>query len=182
MNSLTLIGLVLLAAGPATAQEKPEPPTPRRAPFVALRADVVVSRYQGEKKISSRPYSVTFHSGRQLSLRQGNEVPVAVATVDKESGPVTSFQYRNVGVNMELTAGVLEGGRYSVLIAVEDSSLLEDRNVAVPPQKPLNVPVFQTRNIRGNALMRDGESASFSMSDPVTGDVTKVDVTLHVQK
>jgi Flp pilus assembly secretin CpaC len=182
MNNLAWIGLALLATVPAAAQEKSE--TSPRSARTPLRADVVLSRYQGEKKISTRPYSVSFASGpgRAFTLRQGNEVPVAVSTTDKEGRDVTSFQYRNVGVNMEFSAEALDGGRYLLQTAVEDSSLLEDRNVTAGSQRTLNVPVFQTRNVRGQAVLRDGETVTSSMTDPVTGDVTKVDVTLHVQK
>ena len=43
--------------------------------------------------------------------------------------PATSFQYRNVGVNLKLTPRVSAGGEITLEVAAEFSLLGEDRNV-----------------------------------------------------
>ena len=107
--------LAVLAAPSSRAQDRPDAPKPetllderaraRKAPTL-LRALIGLTRYQGEKKVASVPYTVLLTSdSRKVRLRMGVEVPIAVATFAKEgdpkAGPVTSFQYRNVGTNID---------------------------------------------------------------------------------
>ncbi len=61
-----------------SAQVAPTPPPGSDTP---LQVQVVVSRYQGEKKISSLPYSLSVNpDGRKTSLRMGAEVPIVMTT------------------------------------------------------------------------------------------------------
>jgi len=109
-----------------------------------------------------------------------------VTTFDKpDQAPVTSFQYRNVGSNIECTAEALEGGRFELQINAEDSSLGETRSIgaSTAPDKQAKLPMFLTRNIHGTVVMRDGETVPmYSATDGATGEVTKLDVTLNVLK
>src|SRR5687767_1655843 len=60
---------------PAAAQ--PEKPAPPRPPQVPLKIQLVLSRYQGEKKLSSVPYLLWVTSNDQrTSLRMGVKIPV----------------------------------------------------------------------------------------------------------
>src|SRR5712664_3897430 len=61
-------------SGLIRAQEVPKGPVP-------LRVQVVISKYQGDKKISCLPYTVSVNSDRaRASLRMGGQVPI-VTTV-----------------------------------------------------------------------------------------------------
>lgn len=176
-----ILSLVLLAV-PAASQEKAEPPARPRT-VTSLRVQLVLSRYKGEQKLSSHPYMVTLINNQTTTLRHGTEVPIAVATFDKDQGPTTSFQYRNVGSYIECAAAALEDGRFDLMIAVEDSSVGETRNVGAANQRPMEAPMFLTRNVRGHVLVRDGETVPlYSATDGATGEVTKLDVTLSVLK
>src|SRR5687768_11510640 len=79
--------IVALAPGDVGAQGPPA-----KKPNVPLQVQVVMSRYQGEKKISSVPFTLSVNAntmqdggGRPSQLRMGARVPVprtAPVTVD----------------------------------------------------------------------------------------------------
>jgi general secretion pathway protein D len=103
--------------------------------------------------------------GKQTSLRIGTEVPIPVTTFTAQNtgaggnnsfAPATSFQYRNVGVNMELTPRVNSEGEITFdPLAAEFSLIGGDRDVG----GGLKVPEFLTRNVRGTLRIKDGETA-----------------------
>jgi general secretion pathway protein D len=103
--------------------------------------------------------------GKKTSLRIGTEVPIPVTTftASAQGGnqtflPATSFQYRNVGVNLELTPKVNAAGEIVLEINVEFSQIGDDRNVG-SEGNPLIVPTFLTRNVTGVLRVRDGETS-----------------------
>ena len=72
--------------------------------------------------------------------------------------PATSFQYKNVGVNLSLTPRVAASGDITLEFAAEFSIIGGSRNVG-SVQNPLFVPTFLTRNVTGVLRLRDGEAA-----------------------
>ncbi|MCC7126952.1 MAG: hypothetical protein IT178_19050 [Acidobacteria bacterium] len=106
----TLIGAALLTASVAAAQDRqagtpaapqaptqpatatPAPPrTSSSGPPVALEVQLVIARYQGDKRVSSLPYSLALVANRDSAdLNISSDVPVPSATVTPtrpESGP-----------------------------------------------------------------------------------------------
>ena len=172
----------LALAAPAAAQERPAPP--RQVP---LKLQVLVSRYQGEKKVSSMPYTlaVIANDNDKTSLRMGVEVPIptTVFSGGKEGAatiPMTSYNYRSVGTNIDCSAKSMEDGYYRLDLAVEDSSIfVSDKEPARVP----NTPSFRRFTSTFNLLLRDGQTAQHTTAtDPVSGEVLKIDVTLNVLK
>ena len=88
------------------SQEKPAPAAPKlaAAPVTPLKVSVVVSRFQGEKKLSSLPYTLSVNAGSRATLRMGAKVPVMMmmtANMPKDlpqGGPV---QYQDVGTSID---------------------------------------------------------------------------------
>jgi len=101
--------------------------------------------------------------GKKTSLRIGTEVPIPVTTFTATQAgtstfaPATSFNYKNVGINLELTPRVNPNGDISMDMDAEFSSIGADRNVGTG-QNPLNVPTFQTRKVTGTLRLHDGET------------------------
>lgn len=101
--------------------------------------------------------------GKQTTLRIGTEVPIPVTTFTATApgqgssfAPATSFQYKNVGINMELTPRVNAEGEVTFdPIAAEFSLIGGDRDVG----GGLRVPEFLTRTVRGTLRVKDGETA-----------------------
>jgi general secretion pathway protein D len=103
--------------------------------------------------------------GKKTSLKIGTEVPIPVTTftASAQGGnqtfvPATSFQYRNVGVNLELTPRVNASGDVLLELQAEFSLLGDDRNVG-STSNPLIVPTFLTRNVTGILRLHDGETS-----------------------
>ena len=206
MRVRLLSQVVLIAAivsFPVAAQVKPQAPPVQvmefqpapRAPAVAtaLKVTVVLSRYQGEKRVSSMPYVMGVTAGAtapgpKTTLRMGTDVPV-VTTVfggDGKSTPQSSYNYRNVGTNIDCTAWGEEttAGVFAVSLTITDSSIGLDASKKPNAQGLVpDIPSFRNFNSSFTALLRDGQTTQYtSATDPVTGEVMKIDVTLNVMK
>jgi hypothetical protein len=158
--------------------------------LVPLKLQIVVSRNMGEKKISSLPYTlwVTANHKGATSLRMGVEVPI-VQTVfggakDDASIARSSYSYRNVGTNIDCHATTAPEGAFSVGITLVDTAIQFDGKEGTRASGTMpGVPSFRNFTSNFNILLKDGQTAQYTAAtDPVTGEVLKVDVTLTVLK
>jgi hypothetical protein len=202
-----LMSLVMIAATaslPLSAQEKPAPapvvvdkilqsPSRREPPApIPLKVTVVLSRYQGEKRISSMPYSMGVTASGlgpapKTTLRMGVDVPVTTTVFGAEGkAPVASYQYRNIGTNIDCSASFesTAPGTFQLTFTVSDSSIgLDSSKKSDTPGVVPDIPSFRNFNSSFTALLRDGQTTQYtSATDPVTGDLMKIDVTLNVMK
>jgi hypothetical protein len=199
------VALALAAlASTGRAQETPKPDAamapesatsrPKKVP-VMLRVQITIARYQAERKLASVPYTLLLTTDdRKVRLRMGVEVPITVTSFaksdDAKAGAVTSFQYRNVGTNIDCWAEDRSGdGIFQVGLSVENSSIYSSteartttgglNETGLAPDRPM----FRTFNVSLNPTLRDGQSIqAVASTDPVTGEVVKIDVTLNVVK
>jgi hypothetical protein len=157
---------------------KAESSTERRSATTTLRVQLVITRFQGEKKVASLPYTfVVTAGGGRARMRMGVDTPIPMTSTSSDTGkPLTSFQYKNVGTNIDCTANDRGDGRYQLNIGVENSSALTGAGASVE-----GVPLFRRFETNLDPLMRDGQSVqTVASTDPVTGEVVKIDVTLNV--
>ncbi|MGH9322700.1 MAG: cohesin domain-containing protein [Vicinamibacteria bacterium] len=99
--------------------------------------------------------------GQPAELRLGQEIPIPVTSFVSQFGtpggvpttPVTSFQYRNVGVNVTITPKVYVDGEIELQLALETSSQLDTRIIG-----GIELPVFGLRNVNNVVRLRDGET------------------------
>jgi hypothetical protein len=156
--------------------------------------EVVISRFQGDKKVSSLPYALTVNATNQIGgpdlvnrapltqLRMGGDVPMPAmaqpAAPDGKPqvfGPVT---YQNVGTQIDCRARRLRNGQFEVWLSVADS--------AVAPTQggdALSLPVIRKFQSSNNLVLRDGQTRQFTAAtDRITGEMVRVDVTLRVVK
>ena len=94
--------------------------------------------------------------GQTAQARFGDQVPVPVTTFTAiASGgiaqqPITSFEYKNVGVNIDITPRVHQDGDVTLLLKLDISS------VGAPGYQSL--PTFNTRTVNSTIRLRDGET------------------------
>lgn len=167
---------VCATAGLATAQERQS---------TTIKVLITMSRYQGEKKISSTPFTLSITVDRpdsRGSVRVGSKIPVmmmAVPTVDGQKMPAAGpVQYQEVGTNIDCFATLVEGGLFKLMVTIDDTSVYTDEKAGKSDQPTL-------RSFRANNSMnlKDGQTGQFSTGiDKVTGEITKIDVTLTVVK
>lgn len=185
---LCLLGALCLPMQRVCAQEKSQEKakTEERAkPSVSVKVQIVFTEYDGDKRISSMPYSfMTIPDERvgglySASLRTGVRIPIEVDGKDQKT------TYMDVGSNIDCGVRSEEDGRFRVLLIFERSALYpnksseNERLVATPNGLPL-VRQFRTSE---NLILKDGQTSENIMStDPLNGHVIRVSVTINVQK
>jgi len=173
------------------AQEKGKSDEPAKANgseklVTPLRVQVVFSEFDGEKKISSLPYTILVNAddrGAPASMRMGLRVPIYTST-----GDTKQITYLDLGTNLDGRAEKADDGRFVLKLGVERSSAYSpdpDRKTASLGVKDLNSgqPVIQQFRTNVNLLIRDAQTIQSTVAtDPMTGHVVKVDVTMNVIK
>ena len=189
---ICVFALTSTAIASTQDKEKEKAPTPaaKAAPNpTPLKVQVVIGRYQGDKKISSMPYLLTMSVGNHANLRMGTRIPVMmisgmqdVKTPDgKPITPVGPVQYQDVGTNIDCSATPLDDGRFNLLISFEDTSVYPDEPAQSGAAK--GNPSFRSFRASNSMILRNGETGQFTTAtDKVTGETMKVDVTLTVMK
>jgi hypothetical protein len=175
---ISLVAVPLTAQAPAQAPAPP-PSTPAspsasgKTP-VPLKVLVVISRYEGDKKVSNLPYTIAVTANdRPGSLRMGSRIPIP--SQNGSVGP--GFTYQDVGTNIDCSAVSVDENRFKVDVSVSDSSVMERR------AGDGGIPTLRNLFINNTVVLKDGQSAQFtSAADKMTGEVVKVDVTLSVDK
>jgi hypothetical protein len=168
----------------AQAQEK-------SASATSLQLDVTISRYQGDKLVSSAPHTLMTAIGSgvgvpdRASLRSSLQVPmVSTTTTPAADGkPATTTQttrYQDIGTSIDSMIRSADGTRFSVWVSISDSSVYPEPS----PQKPLaGTPALRSFRSEHTSLLRDGQTTEFTAAtDKVTGEIVKVRVTLKVLK
>lgn len=199
IGTIGVVSLLIVAAVAAgqTAAKAPE----AQKPLIPLKVDVTFVEYDGAKKISSLPYVLSVNANDRFGqprtrLRMGLRIPISTG------GNPFQYQYQEVGTNVDCSAKSLEGNNFEVYLSVQRSSLYSPHNVSAhgalkefdadaspETNKESNnnsarsQPIFSSFSVDLNLLMRDGQTIQSTMAtDPVSGRVLKVDVTLHVVK
>jgi hypothetical protein len=175
--------LAIVMAPRAGAQSSGEQQSLGEAPPVTLKITVSISRWDGEKRISNAPYvlmAVPSYGkraeagvdGDSTSMQIGSQVPMP--TVTKEGN--RSWDYRSIGTNISVAARPLAGGQFNVYVSVTDSQL-----EATQPQAP--APRVQEFRASNRLALRDGQTVQYTVAtDAISGQVTKLDVTMNVIK
>jgi hypothetical protein len=186
-TSFTRVALIAVLVSTGIAVTEAQQPAAgaqptRSAVRTPLTVQVVIARFQGEKKVSSMPYALAVNAnGIVASLRLGAQVPIQTTTAGQDGKPVVlSTSYRDVGTAIDCAASSLDDGRYSIELTVDDTSVYNGQNAA---SKGPDYPTFRTFKATDSLVLREGQTAQFTMAtDKVTGEVIKVDVTLTVSK
>jgi hypothetical protein len=182
-SAIALAGSTMMV--PVLAQDtkaaSPEPKTAQAADRQApapLKLQLVFTRMQGDKKISSIPYAFWLADDRLKSnLRMGNQIPIP-------DGKGT-YSYRDIGTNIDAVMLSNINGVYTVNIILTDSSVFfpDKSDPATASLSNSGMPAFRSFTANFSVMLRDGQSGQYlSATDQVTGQVTKLDATLTVLK
>lgn len=179
--------LVLFASASLRAQDQKNAAKGQSAgPETQFQIGLVVSEFDGAKKISRLPYTLNATSlYRHSSLRAGVRVPVIAETKAGES----SYQYIDLGMKIDCGVGKPSAdGKYPVDVTVGQSSLYAPAGTAAVKdwslgELPKTEPTIHSFLGNFHVLLSDGETQeTTSVTDPLTGHVIKVTITLHVIK
>ena len=180
-----IAALLCVGAGNPLAQEPAA--SPPAGPLVPLQIQVVVAKYRGDKRVSSLPYtiSVNANSISPSSLRMGAEVPVPSGAFPPgpDGKPVGPVNYRRIGTNIDCFATTVDAGRFAVNLTIEDTSVYVGSDVTAETPRVNNMPVFRSFRSQNTLILREGQTTQFTAAtDRVSGEITRVDVTLTVVK
>jgi hypothetical protein len=188
LQSTTLAAMLAVLAGAATVQAQDPPALPARPTTTPVKVTVTISRYLGEKKVSSLPYVLSLNiplgSLGQANLRMGSKVPISTTTTaptrQGAGADESAVSYTDVGTNIDCSAESSDG-RYRVRISIEESSVYDD-----PATKGVvrrDRPTFRSFRTMGSLMLRDGQSLQMSDTpDRTSGESVRVDVALAVVK
>lgn len=191
----SFLGACLLFQGlPAKSQDKPNPAKDEtknaesRPEGPLVKVLFVLAEYEGEKKVKTLSYIMLIHADSTSKTRIGSRVPVATG---KDNGAV-QFQYVDVGTNLDCSARPTQDGRYQLRMSLERSWVEGDVSIdnemkANPSQERresvFREPIIHQAKFDNTIYLRDGQTLELnSATDPVSGKIIKVEVTLNALK
>lgn len=190
---LRTLGTLVLAAcsvaAGSAAQDPLPPPKPGENPVGSpVRVQVVIARYQGEKRISSLPYTLfanALPNSRSVAqVRMGAEIPIAVAQSAQgdASGKTNPVSYDRIGTEIDCFVRLAGDGRFLVELTVSDRTIYTDNEALKLTAVGMN-PTLRSYRAYNAVVLRDGQSTQFpSATDRMTGEVVRIEVTLNVVK
>jgi len=178
---------VLLAAVavPAAAQDANVRPGTAGAPAnLPLQVQIVIARYQNDKRVSSLPFSLSMSSapGSKSNVRMGGNVPVPSTVFtpqgDSKTQPLTSYTFQQLGTNIDVSAVASVDARIGLNVTISETTLK-----AADPGSQVNVPSTNNYQSSNTVFVRDGETAQFTAAtDRISGEVVRIEVTAKVVK
>ncbi len=188
--SICLFAMLALPLQLTRAQDKPqEKPKQEEHPKagVPVKVQILFTEFDGDKKLASMPYSFTVttddrpaaYGPSAASLRTGVRIPVEVDGKDQKT------QYIDVGSKIDCGIRPEDDGRFHVYLSFERSALYPNKSGEgerlVP--EPNGQPLLRQFLLSDNLIMKDGQTSdSISSTDPATGHIEKIAVTINVQK
>lgn len=167
------------------------------APAVTVKLTVVISRFEGDKKVGSLPFVLMIvpspvpapsddprgiRDGESTTLQMGSDFPMPTTTVT-DGKTVSSVTYRSIGTNISASGRMLDENRFNVSINVQDSQVISETVPAGAAGRTETVPKFQNFRSSNRLILRDGQAVQYTAAaDKLSGEVVKVDVTLNVIK
>jgi hypothetical protein len=190
-RSLLLLMVAMLLSTQLRAQDKQN--TENKPAVVVrptpLKIQILFTEYQGDKKVKSMPYTSIFSTdaGRgpdAAKLRIGSRVPLYTG---KDGG----LQYIDVGTNLDCRADRFDDGRFGLRLSLErswvegDVRVPVDRSIAQPggTSGEFKEPVIGQYKTDVYVMIRDGQTIESTVAtDPLSGNVLKIELTLTVLK
>jgi hypothetical protein len=167
--AVILLGVL---ARPAAAQD---PASSKEGVPVPLQVEVVIERHHDKRLVARLPTRFLLNAGTTAEgahsavVRVGIEVPLAPS-------PGSAPTFRNVGLDLSCRVRAA-GGLYVLTLTLQSTGLHE------APGEEREAPLLNTLNVTMSPSLRDGQTVqALSSTNPVTGEVTTVDVTLKVVK
>jgi hypothetical protein len=193
LSYLFLFGALCLGAQPVSGQDKPQekstekPKAEDRGKLtIPVRVQIVFTEHDGDKKISSMPYSFV-SSARDMtrsfdstSIRSGVRIPIETDGKDQKT------TYLDVGSNIDCRIILEEDGRFTLHLVFDRSAIYPggaSSEEKLEVTRPNGQPLIRSFRISENMILKDGQTSEGVVStDPLTGHTLRVSVTINVQK
>lgn len=162
-KSRTQFAACLLAfaiSGPALAQDSPAP--------MPARLEGVISRFVGDTKIGSQPFSLLLKTGEKASLAMESTGSKACAAPE---------QARHVETRLDATSSSKANDRFSLELTFTERAFAGCRTV-----NAVSIPVFSNRIVAKSVTLKNGETTQMDLGTGSTSsEAIKVEVTLLIE-
>jgi hypothetical protein len=183
--SIAALFALIVSCDLARAQDKSNPPE-KAKPITPVRLQVVLTEFDGEKKISNLPYSFLINSEPGPHAPFSNFTRVGVRVPVPGAGKEGQGTFVDVGSNIDCGVQTEEDGRFSVRLSFERSTLYfqgrgDDKGAIKTAEA--GQPYIPTIRTQALLSLKDGQtSEALVAADPLNGHVFRLNVTLSVQK
>jgi hypothetical protein len=188
-----LLGALCLPTQKVLSQEKPQEKSPekpkaeeRAKVAIPVKVQIVFTEHDGDKKIASMPYSFVSIAGDKYgswdstSIRSGVRVPIETDGKDQKT------TYLDVGSNIDCRIVAEEDGRFTLHLVFDRSAIYPggaSGEEKLEISRPNGQPLIRSFRISEHMLLKDGQNSDSVLStDPLTGHVLRVSVTLNMLK
>jgi hypothetical protein len=190
---LFLLSALYLPAQPASGQDKPQEKSPEKPKAeehgkiaIPVKVQIVFTEHDGDKKIASMPYSFVSTAGDKYgsydstSIRSGVRIPIETDGKDQKT------TYLDVGSNIDCRIVAEEEGRFTLHLVFDRSAIYpsgasSEEKLGVT--RPNGQPLIRSFRISANMILKDGQTSESVLStDPLTGHILRVSVTINVLK
>lgn len=168
----------------------------RQVRITPLKMLVVLTEYEGDKKVKSLPYSFMVDSDRNsyqfTKMRIGTRVPVYTGKASGSTGKDDALQYFDVGTNIDCRATRGDAGTFRVELVIERSWIEGEVSVPSPkgapddkssPSVDFKQPIIRQFKTEMEAALADGQTAEIThVTDPLSGKLLKIEASLTVLK
>ena len=181
-----LLGTLSLPLVPLWAQDKTQekPKSEERATaLIPIKVQVVFAEFEGDKKISSMPYSFTVPASDKPGGNYGASIRTGVRVPIETDGKDQKTTYIDVGSNIDCRIQTAEDGRFLVSLNFDRSAIYPNKSTEMPVSPPNGLPFIRQFRTNESLLLRDGQTSENTLStDPLNGHTMRVSVTINVQK
>jgi hypothetical protein len=145
-----------------------------------LRVQVTIVRYSGDKKTASLPFTLWVNANDEPTmLNAGQSVPVPsthFASAGAANTPPTSYNFQPVGTRITCQATPTADGRFKLTLGIRDS-------YPAPAKTSGDIVSLKSLETHNSLVLRSGQTAEFvAVTDMISGDVTRIEVTATVLK
>lgn len=152
-----------------------------------VQVKIVFSEFEGERKVKSLPYTLLVREPRGESswskIRMGSRVPVLTGT---SPNMPAQWQYIDVGTNIDCRASQAPDGRYRLSLMMERSwaeGEAQSSEGKSSNTEGFHQPVIRQFRSDSEVIIHAGQTLETNFAtDPVSGKVIKIEVTLEVLK
>jgi hypothetical protein len=177
---------VIRAQDKASSEAKPKPEPVASTP---IRLQFVLTEFENDKKVKSLPYTILYNATHNVDLQSDftrMRIGVRLPVIQGNS----QYEFEDIGTNLDCRAVRHEDGKFLVDFFIEHSWAEGARDVVMSstPRQDAGADLFKQPVIgnirRGQILyLRDGQTIeTTAATDPISGRVFHIDVTLNVVK
>jgi hypothetical protein len=187
VSTLLMLLALLLSCPFGRGQEKATPSSEKPRPIIPVKLTLLLTEFDGEKKVASLPYSILVNSDPSGHVAYSSFVRVGVRVPVPSGGKEGQSTFADVGSNVDCGVQAEDDGRFTVRLNFERSSLyFQGRGDEKGTLKTAETGQPYIPTIRAQSLLvtvKDGQSLEvLTATDPLNGHVFRLNLTVNVQR